>query len=140
MVGTLHTRFSESTLDRLSAQLLARRDAICRCLESLQIELIDAAEHRDCSDLLDESSVDDADLDTDRLLMAQGRRALASTTAALERIAAGTYGQCTSCGGSIPLVRLRALPDTQICIDCSRAIPKHAPEHEDWDAGWTALG
>jgi DnaK suppressor protein len=140
MVGTLHTRFSERTLDSLSEQLIARRDAICRCLESLQIELTDAAEHRDCSDLLDESSVDDADLGTDRLLMAQARRALASTTAAIERIEAGTYGHCVSCGGSIPLVRLRGLPDTRICIDCSRAVRKHAPEHEDWDNGWTALG
>jgi len=139
MVGTLHTRFSERTLESLSAQLMARRDAICRCLESLQIELTDAAEHRDCSDLLDESSVDDADLNTDRLLMAQARRALASTKAALERIADDTYGQCVTCGESIPLVRLRALPDTQICVDCSRAVRKHAPEHEDWDAGWTTL-
>ncbi len=139
MVGTLHTRFSERTLDRLSAQLMARRDAICRCLESLQLELTDAAEHRDCSDLLDESSVDDADLGTDRLLLAQARRALASTTAALERIADGTYGECATCGDAIPLVRLRALPDTRICIDCSRAIRKHAPEHEDWDDGWTTL-
>ncbi len=140
MVGTLHTRFSERTLERLSAQLVARRDAICRCLESIQLELTDAAEHRDCSDLLDESSVDDADLGTDRLLLAQARRALASTEAALERIADGTYGRCITCSGAIPLVRLRALPDTQICIDCSRAIRKHAPEHEDWDAGWTTLG
>lgn len=140
MVGTLHTRFSKRTLDRMSAKLMARRDAISRCLESLQLELSDAAAHRDCSDLLDESSVDDADLGTDRLLLAQGQRALASTIAALRRIEDGSYGICASCGGAIPLVRLRALPDTETCVGCSRAARRHAPEHEDWDAGWTALG
>ena len=139
MVGTMHSRFCERTLDELAQRLIRRRDAIAHCLESLQQELSDAAAHRDCSDLLDESSVDDADLGTDRLLLAQAQRAFASVTSALERLEDGTYGMCAACGGKIPITRLRALPDTRLCVSCSRAVRKQAPEHEDWDRGWTVL-
>jgi DnaK suppressor protein len=139
MVGTLHSRFALRTLDEMRARLLQRREAIKRCLESLQSELTDAAAHRDCSDLHDESPTDDSDLGTDRLLLAQTERALAAAENALARLDDGTYGHCEACSGPIPIVRLRALPDTTICIDCSRAIRKHAPEHEDWDGGWTAV-
>ncbi len=139
MVGTMRSRFSARTLDELRTRLIRRRDAISRCLESLQDELTDAAEHRDCSDLYDESPTDDSDLGTDRLLVAQAQRALNATNEALARIDDGTYGRCFACDGGIPLVRLRALPDTVNCVGCSRAIRKHAPEHEDWDEGWTTL-
>jgi len=37
---------------------------------------------------------------------------------ALERIDAGTYGQCTDCGVSIPPARLNAYPTAKRCIDC----------------------
>ncbi len=37
---------------------------------------------------------------------------------ALRRLDAGTYGQCTGCGGEIPLARLEAKPSVSLCIDC----------------------
>lgn len=37
---------------------------------------------------------------------------------ALQRIEAGTFGQCVDCGGRILKPRLDALPYTPICIDC----------------------
>ncbi len=40
--------------------------------------------------------------------------------AALERIAAGTYGVCTHCGNAISAQRLTALPYTTTCIACAR--------------------
>jgi RNA polymerase-binding protein DksA len=45
---------------------------------------------------------------------------LADVNAALERVEAGTYGECTSCGRPITPERLEALPWTALCIDCSR--------------------
>jgi DnaK suppressor protein len=41
--------------------------------------------------------------------------------AALARMAAGTYGRCTDCGGPIGEERLRARPATARCIRCERA-------------------
>ena len=40
--------------------------------------------------------------------------------AALERIAAGTYGICARCGTAIPEERLDALPYATLCLDCRR--------------------
>jgi RNA polymerase-binding protein DksA len=38
---------------------------------------------------------------------------------ALNRIAAGQYGTCVSCGESIPEARLSALPHTTTCVKCA---------------------
>ncbi|MEO8024200.1 TraR/DksA family transcriptional regulator [Polaromonas sp.] len=43
---------------------------------------------------------------------------LAAIDAALGRIEAGSYGQCTDCGVSIPVARLQASPEAQRCIPC----------------------
>jgi len=39
---------------------------------------------------------------------------------ALQRIDAGTYGQCNNCGKFILPERLEALPYAELCIDCQR--------------------
>jgi RNA polymerase-binding transcription factor DksA len=59
----------------------------------------------------------DATLDA---LDARGRQELAAVSAALERIAAGTYGTCLRCGESIPAARLRAEPTARTCLACAR--------------------
>ena len=38
--------------------------------------------------------------------------------AALDRMAAGTYGVCIDCGTDIPLARLQAAPATKRCMAC----------------------
>jgi RNA polymerase-binding protein DksA len=40
---------------------------------------------------------------------------------ALERLEAGTYGTCRSCGRPIAAERLEAIPWAALCIDCARA-------------------
>ena len=42
-------------------------------------------------------------------------------TRALEKIDDGTYGTCDACGQSIPAGRLRAVPQSVLCVDCARA-------------------
>ncbi len=39
---------------------------------------------------------------------------------ALERVAAGQYGVCESCGNSIPVERLDVLPHTTLCVTCAQ--------------------
>ena len=39
--------------------------------------------------------------------------------AALDRIAAGTYGHCANCGCAIPAARLAAVPTATTCIKCA---------------------
>ena len=40
---------------------------------------------------------------------------------ALEKIADGTYGECDSCGATIPAGRLHAVPQSVLCVECARA-------------------
>ena len=39
-------------------------------------------------------------------------------TVALERLEAGTYGECEMCGGRIEPARLDAIPDAARCLQC----------------------
>lgn len=63
-----------------------------------------------------------AQLATERELeFALGERELAELTAidaALSRITAGNYGECTDCGVHIPPARLHASPEAARCIHC----------------------
>jgi len=52
--------------------------------------------------------------------------------AALERVADGSYGNCTDCGGDIPPARLHAAPTALRCIGCQSKLETarggtHAP-------------
>lgn len=44
---------------------------------------------------------------------------LSKANRALERVEAGTYGTCESCGKSIPIERLEVLPYSTLCVECA---------------------
>ncbi|MGH3650113.1 MAG: TraR/DksA family transcriptional regulator [Acidimicrobiia bacterium] len=44
---------------------------------------------------------------------------LSKVNRALERVKAGTYGICESCGKPIPVERLDVLPYTTLCVECA---------------------
>ena len=46
------------------------------------------------------------------------RKLIAKIDSVLERIGDGTYGLCDSCGEPIAVERLRARPETTLCIAC----------------------
>jgi DnaK suppressor protein len=41
------------------------------------------------------------------------------TERAIAKLDAGTYGTCDGCGTPIPPARLRAMPDSVLCIECA---------------------
>ena len=49
------------------------------------------------------------------------RAQLRQVQEAIERLDAGTYGACRSCGRSIAPERLEAIPWVATCIECARA-------------------
>ncbi len=49
---------------------------------------------------------------------------LDAVEAALQRIAAGTYGECTDCGVHIAAARLQATPEAPRCIHCQEKAEK----------------
>ncbi|MGD2102972.1 MAG: TraR/DksA family transcriptional regulator [Acidimicrobiia bacterium] len=59
----------------------------------------------------------------ERLATTATARSLATSIAeidrALEKLDAGTYGTCDTCGNQIPQARLQALPAAGLCVDCA---------------------
>lgn len=54
-------------------------------------------------------------------LVLQVQRQLTEIDAAIERLAAGTYGVCEQCGQLIAAARLEARPTARTCIECASA-------------------
>ncbi|WP_145061019.1 TraR/DksA family transcriptional regulator [Adhaeretor mobilis] len=52
------------------------------------------------------------------LLATEGNR-LEMIESALDRVEAGTYGQCVHCEKVVPKTRLNAIPYTPLCIKCA---------------------
>jgi len=46
-------------------------------------------------------------------------QSIRSIQAALERMAAGTYGICDNCGKAISQGRLKVVPEASRCVDCA---------------------
>ncbi|MDX6677801.1 MAG: DnaK suppressor protein [Solirubrobacteraceae bacterium] len=52
---------------------------------------------------------------------------LARTERALEKLDSGTYGVCDSCSAAIDPARLRAMPDSVLCLACAAAERRRQP-------------
>ncbi|MBB1244139.1 TraR/DksA family transcriptional regulator [Streptomyces durbertensis] len=53
-------------------------------------------------------------------LAGNAREILYQTERALERLDAGTYGLCESCGNAIGKARMQAFPRATLCVDCKQ--------------------
>ena len=76
-------------------------------------------EDRAVADLLVDLNLTEVERDVDELRAVQ---------AALGRIESGSYGLCASCGRQIDPERLRAIPETPLCIDCASRAERHTAE------------
>jgi DnaK suppressor protein len=52
-------------------------------------------------------------------LARRARAHLAEVDAALDRLAAGSYGVCETCGSAIPEGRLEVRPTSRTCVGCA---------------------
>jgi DnaK suppressor protein len=73
-------------------------------------------------------------------VLAAGREAMAARVlalgAAIARMDAGTYGKCEECGDTIGAGRLRAIPETPVCVECKAREEKAAASssRRSWDS------
>lgn len=95
----------------------ARKNAL---LPALRADIVSANAARQNSNVDDEHDPEGAtiafELSQASALMDQSSSGLAQIEAALDRIAAGTYGACAICGERIAEGRLEARPWTPFCI------------------------
>ena len=75
------------------------------------IEMGDAAQKEDLIRLLDH-------------LVERGKEEIKEINRALERMAAGNYGNCEICGKRIELKRLKVIPATRMCRSCAQEYEK----------------
>ncbi len=97
------------------ALLKARRAELTK--ELLEIEdRLDDEPPKDWEDRASERQSDEV-LEA---LGSQDLTELRQIDAALERLAAGTYGECAKCGEDIAPERLKAVPAAPLCAACAR--------------------
>ncbi len=66
---------------------------------------------------------------------------LAELDAALIRLKEGRYGVCAQCAEEIPIQRLKAIPETSLCVDCQNAEEKERRRNgtastRDWSSSY----
>lgn len=96
-------------LEQMSAQrggVLGRAEAAADHFERRQDSSAQVATERELEFAIDEREINE----------------LAMIDAALARIEAGTYGECTDCGIDIPPPRLQASPEVSRCIQCQEKV------------------
>lgn len=108
----------KDAIKKLREQLVRRRDALERALEG-DLSLLRELHQERTGDILDAAADSVQDELNSQLIEAESRE-LGAINAAIERIKHGAYGDCETCGKSIPLTRLRAIPYATDCIDCRR--------------------
>lgn len=101
------TDSAKTTLEEMLAELQAR-------LAHLEADLDEPADADSGERAVQQE--DDAALEGQAALVSAE---IASVTRALERIADGTYGQCSKCGADIAPGRLEARPEAALCIACA---------------------
>ena len=113
------------TLDGIKATLLEERERLTADLADLE-----QAGHEALSDMSGENNYRDhmADQGTatfskelDMSLEENVRDLLLQVDKALERLDAGEYGACVTCGKQIGAERLKAMPAADKCITCKEA-------------------
>lgn len=98
----------------LFAEVATVEETLQQIAEDREPELEEAAQEERTARLLDR-------------LDGRGRAELEQIDAAVARIEAGKYGLCASCGQTIAVGRLRAVPETPYCRDCAEKTEHRAP-------------
>jgi DnaK suppressor protein len=101
---------SSDRLRLLRAALVAEAQA-----QAAQVAVHVAAANQ-LRDLMDPDSVLERELAEAGALRAQ--EAMVDVRDALERIDAGSYGLCESCGRPVPFERLETVPSARFCVSC----------------------
>ena len=117
-------KLAKSTVDRFQKRLEAEKSRLEELIDEYERELEVARLTESSSD----RSPDPGNAEASSMKMEYAKElSIEQNTAdllgkvdhALERVAAGEYGICESCGKPIPIERLDVLPYSTLCVDCA---------------------
>jgi RNA polymerase-binding protein DksA len=110
--------------DRFRDLLLDHRHQVTNAIEYLHREhegsMEEETDEIPSDNHMADVATDTFDRELDYSLEENSEQVLHAIDAALERIAAGTYGVCSNCGQQIAEERLEAIPYAKLCIACKR--------------------
>lgn len=119
----------EQEHEALRQALYRQRDRLLREIEATEAELRGVTAEREAE--LEERAQEERLARLLARLDDQDVQAFQEIDAALERMAAGTYGRCEDCGQPVPLARLQALPATRYCMECAHRREQPSPLEEE---------
>lgn len=115
-------RFADSTTRSLVRTLEQRRNHAEELAEMLHEEIDGAHETQDMSDLIDEDGGYAPEGEEMVAVAELLEHEISDIDEALDRAERGELGTCARCGARIPLQRLRAVPSTAWCVECSQMV------------------
>ena len=123
----------KDALLRLHERLVRKREALRRKLR--EETSLSVRAHTGSGDIGDAAS-DGAQRELDSQLVSLESRELAQVERAIKMIREGRYGLCEVCESRIPVVRLKALPFTPLCVNCQRQHEEFGGDSFNLDADW----
>ena len=125
MRGTAVARkLAKTTVERFKRRLEEERERLEEQIEDYERELEEARLTESSSD----RSPDPGNAEASSMKLEYAKELsieqnsidlLSKVSRALDRVNAGTYGICESCGQPIPVERLDVLPYITLCVDCA---------------------
>ena len=116
--------------------LVKRRDALRKALAG-DLSLLKELRAQTSGDMVD-AALDSVQDEISSQLAEVESRELTRIEYALERMRNGDYGLCETCGTTIPMARLNALPYATLCIKCQRESEREGGAGRG-DADWGRL-
>ena len=120
-------QLAKSTLERFRKRLEEERERLEELIADYERELEEARLTESSSD----RSPDPGNAEASSMKLEYAKELsieqntldlLSKVNRALERVDAGTYGICESCGNAIPVERLDVLPYSTLCVECASRI------------------
>ena len=111
------------TLETYRQWLLALQQQIVQCIFGMEETMLAMDTERDIerTDRVQEEAAEVALSALDE----QARREMEEIQTALDRIDAGTYGLCSTCGETISTAPLEAIPTARRCVSCQQQLERH---------------
>ena len=106
-----------NNFEEIRKQLVAMRQELLLRVSEIQKDLRN--ENNPIEKDFEEQAVQMENEEVLNALDAENRATLLKIDHALQRIDAGNYGICAMCDTPIPIERLRAMPYTELCVDCA---------------------
>jgi DnaK suppressor protein len=117
-------KLAKTTVERFKRRLEEERERLEEQIEDYERELEEARLTESSSD----RSPDPGNAEASSMKLEYAKELsieqnsidlLSKVSRALDRVNAGTYGICESCGQPIPVERLDVLPYITLCVDCA---------------------